>query len=260
MRFLPIFLSMVLLDIAGLSLTDAKAVVYLEIIEVPASAPSTPKKNPFAFGKKSEAQIKPAVTLSERFALTAEGKRKAKQWANSKSPNETHRIVVYKCPEVLKIAGTHNTEVVIDIGRQAAFLLVGGAIGLETEISTARSGKVTPKGSFQMTERVRNGKISNLYDVEMPYWMRLDNTPYGVHAGYLPGYPASAGCIRLPHVAAEVIYRYTARGSTVVITNSWRPSPNLPKTPSNHSQPPKAGRFSSDLMNPTIPKYPEIGG
>ncbi|MEM1294369.1 MAG: L,D-transpeptidase [Verrucomicrobiota bacterium] len=247
---------MVLLGASVFFPADAQAVVYLEIIEVPASTPSAPKKNPFAFGKKTQDQPEPVITLSERFALTAEGKRKAKKWATSKSPNETHRIVVYKCPEVLRAAGIHNTEVIIDIGRQSAFLLVGGAIGLESEISTARSGKVTPKGSFKMTERVRNGKISNLYDVEMPYWMRLDDTPYGVHAGYLPGYPASAGCIRLPHVAAEIIYRYTARGSTVRILNVWRPSTNLPKLPDKNSRPPKAGRFDSDLMTPTIPKYP----
>lgn len=259
MRLLPIFLSMILLGTTGYFSAEAEAVVYLEIIEVPASAPSAPKKNPFAFGKKNQPQPEPVITLSERFALTAEGKRKAKKWATSKSPNETHRIVVYKCPEVLKVAGIHNTEVIIDIGRQAAFLLVGGAIGLETEISTARSGKVTPKGSFKMTERVRNGKISNLYDVEMPYWMRLDDTPYGVHAGYLPGYPASAGCIRLPHVAAEVIYRHTARGSIVRILNSWRPTTNVPRIPDKNAKPPKAGRYNMDLMNPTIPKYPKVG-
>ncbi len=251
-------ISLLILFVGGFFAATANGVVYLEIVEVPATAPTQEKKG-FWFAGKDSTNSVPAVTLSERYALTAEGKRKAKQLANRKSPNETHRIWVYKCTPVLNQAGPHNTEVIIDVGRQAAFLLVGGAIGLETEISTARSGKMTPRGSFKMTERVRNGKISNIYDVLMPYWMRLGDTPYGVHAGYLPGYPASAGCIRLPEVAAEIIYRYTARGTQVRIVSSWRPPSNLPTKPGKSSNPPKALPFSSDLMKPRIPKYPGSG-
>ena len=72
-----------------------------------------------------------------------------------------------------------------------------------------------------MYDRVRSGKISTIYHVSMPYWMRLSSTSYGVHAGYLPGYPASAGCIRLPSSAARMIYDNTRSGTRVNIYSSW---------------------------------------
>ena len=124
-------------------------------------------------------------------------------------------------PLVMKNSTRKNTRVVIDISRQKAFLLVDGKTGLVTPISTARPGKYTPRGTFRMSERIRSGKISTIYHVSMPYWMRLSGTPFGVHAGYLPGYPASAGCIRLPSRMAQIIYDNTSYGTRVSIYSSW---------------------------------------
>tara|TARA_R110002096_G_scaffold147671_33_gene307965 strand:- start:2217 stop:2915 length:699 start_codon:yes stop_codon:yes gene_type:complete len=114
-----------------------------------------------------------------------------------------------------------NTRVVIDISRQRAYLLVNGEIAVRTPISSARPGKYTPRGTFTMSERVRSGKVSNIYHVGMPYWMRLGSSAYGVHAGHLPGYPASAGCVRLPYSAAQLIYDNTRSGTKVSIYSSW---------------------------------------
>lgn len=114
-----------------------------------------------------------------------------------------------------------NTRIVVDVSRQKAFLLVGGDIAIETPVSTARPGKYTPRGSFHISERVRIGKISTIYGVAMPCWMRLSGTVFGVHAGYLPGYPASAGCVRLPADAAALIFENTRSGTPVSIYSSW---------------------------------------
>lgn len=122
---------------------------------------------------------------------------------------------------VLARSNSANTRIVIDVARQKAFLLIGGEVAIETPVSTARSGKYTPRGSFRVTERVRSGKISTIYGVGMPYWMRLSGSVYGVHAGYLPGYPASAGCVRLPREAAQLIYDNTKHGTSVTIYSSW---------------------------------------
>jgi lipoprotein-anchoring transpeptidase ErfK/SrfK len=51
--------------------------------------------------------------------------------------------------------------------------------------------------------------------------MRLSGTVFGVHAGHLPGYPASAGCVRLPVSAAEVIFDNTTYGTKVSIYSQW---------------------------------------
>lgn len=52
----------------------------------------------------------------------------------------------------------------------------------------------------------------------MPYFMRF-NTGIGMHAGYLPGYPASHGCVRMPREMAEAFFRNAPEGTTVVVRN-----------------------------------------
>lgn len=120
---------------------------------------------------------------------------------------------------LLAQAKTRGSNVVVNIAQQRARLYVDGKIALDTPVSTARTGKYTPRGSFGVGQRVRTGKISTIYKVEMPYWMRLGSSPYGLHAGYLPGYPASAGCIRMPYQAAQKMYDATGYGTRVRITS-----------------------------------------
>jgi lipoprotein-anchoring transpeptidase ErfK/SrfK len=122
---------------------------------------------------------------------------------------------------LLKQGTKRNTRVVIDIADQKAFLLVDGKIAVRSPISTAKPGKRTPRGTFSISQKVRSGKISTIYKCEMPYWMRLSGTPFGMHAGYLPGYPASAGCIRMPANMARVFYDNTSYGTRVSIYSSW---------------------------------------
>jgi lipoprotein-anchoring transpeptidase ErfK/SrfK len=124
-------------------------------------------------------------------------------------------------PMVLSQSNGRNARLVIDIAEQRGYLLVNGKVAVNTPVSTARPGKYTPRGSYTMSQRVRSGKISTIYGVEMPYWMRLSGTAFGVHAGHLPGYPASAGCVRLPASAAEVIFDNTTSGTRVNIYSSW---------------------------------------
>lgn len=139
----------------------------------------------------------------------------------SKPSIERHESGARVNPAILSQSNRSNTRVVIDVADQRGYLLVDGRIAVDTPVSTARPGKWTPRGSFRMSERVRTGKVSTIYGVEMPYWMRLSGSVYGVHAGYLPGYPASAGCIRLPMNAAQVIYDNTTHGTRVNVYSQW---------------------------------------
>ena len=104
---------------------------------------------------------------------------------------------------------------------------VGGQLAVDTPISTARAGKHTPRGTFKITQRVRTGKTSTIYGCSLPYWMRLDQSAIGMHVGELPGYPASAGCIRLPHDVAPLIFNATKSGTTVRVVDSWQSSTML---------------------------------
>jgi len=120
-----------------------------------------------------------------------------------------------------------GTRIVVDVSRQRAFVLVDGKIAIDTAVSTARAGKYTPRGSYRITERVRRGKHSTIYGCEMPYWMRLGDTPIGLHIGDLPGQPASAGCVRLPYSVAPLIFDSARNGTEVKIVDSWDLVTNL---------------------------------
>ncbi|MEM1441794.1 MAG: L,D-transpeptidase family protein, partial [Verrucomicrobiota bacterium] len=122
---------------------------------------------------------------------------------------------------LLEIEKESDRKIIVDIGRQRAFLVVNDLIAIDTAVSTARRGKYTPRGTFQITEKVKSGKVSTIYHVYMPNWMRLGHTTVGMHTGDLPGYPASAGCIRLPQSVAPILYEHASRGVTVEVVDFW---------------------------------------
>lgn len=107
------------------------------------------------------------------------------------------------------------------MSQQRAYLLVDNVVAIDTAVSTARSGKFTPRGEFKITERVAQGKTSTIYGCDLPYWQRLDQSAIGMHVGDLPGHPASAGCIRLPYSVAPVLFANTASGVTVKVVDQW---------------------------------------
>lgn len=122
---------------------------------------------------------------------------------------------------LLKSSGDKSRKVVVDIGRQRVFLVIDGIVAIDSAISSARRGKHTPRGSYQITEKVASGKVSTLYHVFMPYWMRLGHTTVGMHVGDVPGYPASAGCIRLPQKVAPTLFEQVTHGTRVDVVDSW---------------------------------------
>lgn len=117
-----------------------------------------------------------------------------------------------------------DRRIVIDIGSQRAYLIVNNTVAIDTAISTARAGKQTPRGTFKITQRVESGKTSTIYGCSLPYWQRLDQSAVGLHVGDLPGYAASAGCIRLPHSVAPILFANTSSGVTVDVVDNWHPS------------------------------------
>jgi lipoprotein-anchoring transpeptidase ErfK/SrfK len=123
--------------------------------------------------------------------------------------------------ELLAAGKDAEKKVVIDISRQRAFLIIHDLVAIDTAVSTARRGNYTPRGSYQITEKVASGKVSTLYHVYMPYWMRLGQSTVGMHVGDLPGYPASAGCIRLPQRIAPLLFENLTLGVPVEVVDSW---------------------------------------
>ena len=108
---------------------------------------------------------------------------------------------------------------VVSLATQRAVIYRNGVpIGIST-VSTGRPGYRTPTGVFTVLQR-RVEHYSNLYDdAPMPYMQRLTWGGVALHAGSLPGYPASHGCIRLPHKFAKLLYGVTHLGMTVIVTD-----------------------------------------
>ena len=104
----------------------------------------------------------------------------------------------------------------ISLGNQRAVLWKDNRIAMTAPISTGRTGFATPSGRFIVTDKEPH-RYSTIYKVSMPYFMRLSCGEFGMHAGVVPNYPASHGCIRLPPAAAIAFYRAVDVGTQVNI-------------------------------------------
>ena len=139
--------------------------------------------------------------------------------------------------------GAKGRRILVSLKSQQAFLYHEGKLVAVSPISSGREGKATPVGRFSVTEKdidhrsslygnyVRDGKVvkenvdirkggrpsgSKFVGVPMPYFMRFSGA-YGLHAGNVPGYPASSGCVRLPKRQAKRFYDAVKAGTPVVV-------------------------------------------
>lgn len=139
--------------------------------------------------------------------------------------------------------GTSGRRIEVSLSQQKATLLHHGKVVAVSPISSGREGKHTPTGRYSVIEKdidhrssvygnyVRGGKIvkenvdnrktprpsgSTFLGTPMPYFLRFTGG-YGLHAGNLPGYPASAGCVRLPERQAKRFYNAVKLGTPVIV-------------------------------------------
>lgn len=142
---------------------------------------------------------------------------------------------------VLAVHATPPFAIEIDLTAQKAFLLQDGKVVYESPISSGRAGFRTPTGNFQITEKSADHR-SSLYgkivdangktlvrdadaDMKRPPGAKFVRAPMknflhfdgatGMHAGYLPGYPASHGCVRLPALKAQLFFNIAEVGTPV---------------------------------------------
>jgi L,D-transpeptidase catalytic domain len=141
-------------------------------------------------------------------------------------------------------------RIVIDLDQQQAFFYKGNQLAGVSIVSTGREGWDTPPGDFKVQEKDRD-HVSSLFGdyvdangrvvvenvdrakdpkpprtvfraAPMPYFMRIHGG-IGMHAGYLPGYPASHGCIRLPKEMAVHFFENAAVGTPVTVREEKPP-------------------------------------
>jgi hypothetical protein len=116
-----------------------------------------------------------------------------------------------------KIAPTGPILVYVDLGRQLATVYRNGVrIGVST-ISSGREGYETPTGVFTILEKNKEHISHKFNDAPMPYQERLTWGGVALHAGGLPGYPESHGCVHLPLAFSKILFDAMPMGGTVVI-------------------------------------------
>jgi ankyrin repeat protein len=128
-------------------------------------------------------------------------------WAQSP---ESIQLLIGNAPPPDKL------RVEISLAEQRARLIKDGVPILSTGISSGRAGFSTPEGRFVITDK-HESHMSTIYKVKMPFFMRLNCRDFGMHEGYVPDYPASHGCIRLPSDVARRLYREVPIGTLVTI-------------------------------------------
>ena len=136
---------------------------------------------------------------------------------------------------------TGRAYVTIDLSEQRATLYRSGMAIAGSRVSTGKGGYPTPAGNFRVTQKnkdhrssiygdyVKHGRIvkanvdarkdrrppgARFLGAPMPYFMRF-NGAIGMHAGNVPYYPASHGCVRLPPHLARSFYRHVSVGTPV---------------------------------------------
>jgi len=142
-------------------------------------------------------------------------------------------------------ASSGKPTVKISLGEQRAYFYQSGQLVGISQLSTGREGLNTPSGHFSIVQKDLNHVSSKYGDyvddadnvvkanvelgkdpkppgthfkgAPMPYFMRIVGG-VGMHAGYLPGYPASHGCIRMPEFMAENFFKSVSLGTPVTIT------------------------------------------
>ena len=121
-------------------------------------------------------------------------------------------------PRAVPVDPPAGIAVVVSLADQKAWVFDDGVLAFTTPVSTGTQRKPTPVGSFRIMQKKRHHR-SNLYsNAPMPYMQRLTNDGIALHAGNLPGYPASHGCIRLPAAKAKALFGMTRPGDVVTIT------------------------------------------
>jgi lipoprotein-anchoring transpeptidase ErfK/SrfK len=109
--------------------------------------------------------------------------------------------------------------IAVSVADQKLYAYRNGALFAVSTVSTGKRGHATPRGAFPIMEK-RREHYSNLYNnAPMPFMQRLTGDGIALHAGKLPGYPASHGCVRLPLAFAKLLFEVTRRGGMVVVTD-----------------------------------------
>jgi lipoprotein-anchoring transpeptidase ErfK/SrfK len=139
------------------------------------------------------------------------------------APPRMRKSTRHRAPKTEEVANdTRKPQgpliIVISIEKQVLKIYDANGYFAESPVSTGMRGHSTPMGVFSIIEKHKMHH-SNIYSgAPMPYMQRITWSGVAMHAGVLPGYPASHGCIRMPMSFAMKMWNWTKMGARVVVT------------------------------------------
>lgn len=144
---------------------------------------------------------------------------------------------------ILKQCTQDNTHIVVSLPKQRAYLMLGDKIAIDAPVSSGKRGHTSPSGHFTVLEKDANhhssiygdfvdgrGRVvragvsaridsapsgTHFAGAAMKWFLRLTGDGVGMHIGFLPGYPASHGCIRESVEGAKLFYDHAKVGTPV---------------------------------------------
>src|SRR5262245_25231701 len=150
---------------------------------------------------------------------------------------------------------------IVSLAKQRISVYGHAGLLAQSPVSTGMPGYRTPAGVFSVLQKSKFHRSNIYWNAPMPYMQRITWSGVTLHAGVVPGYPASHGCIRLPHRFAVDLYGMTKVGARIIIAPddasvlsveaSRLPAPKLTPAPaeeSGHSQ-----AASTEVKTPGAP-------
>ncbi|OJV29989.1 MAG: L,D-transpeptidase [Sphingomonas sp. 67-36] len=143
------------------------------------------------------------------------------QGATASSPAEFARIADHLKPGqwvwASRVAPSGPLLIYVDLSRQIATVYRNGVRIAATTISSGKAGHSTPTGVFTILQKDANHHSSKYHNAPMLFQERLTWDGIALHAGGLPGYPESHGCVHLPFDFSRELFKITTLGATVVV-------------------------------------------
>jgi lipoprotein-anchoring transpeptidase ErfK/SrfK len=111
-------------------------------------------------------------------------------------------------------------RIVVDLQAQRLYVYRGGIEIGRSSIAYGADDKPTPLGSFPILEKDAD-HVSNIYDAEMPYMLRLTWDGIAIHGSTVDDWAATNGCIGVPDEFAALLFRQAKLGDRVLVTKAW---------------------------------------
>jgi hypothetical protein len=153
----------------------------------------------------------PPVVIDNPLTHAAEREAMAKFGGTALKPGD------YRILPAAAIPAAGEVKVLVSLRHQRTYVFKAGQLVAFSTHSHGTPDHPTDPGAFKILQKKpfhRSNKYSN---APMPFMQRLDKWGRAFHAGVVPGYPASHGCIRLPAPMAKALYKWTRVGDEVTI-------------------------------------------